>query len=132
MSPRRAVKFDRTDIGDDAQPKLTQAALRAVSEATMTQQLEEAIGESKGVVSAPAVQPATSSTSASAGSIRALVSHLMTKIDGNSVTPSTSSSSQHPPTVEVLAVKPHRAVIAPKDHVKGAAVHVTRIAHKKK
>ena len=94
--------------------------------------LEEAIGESKGVAGAPAVQPATSSALASTDSIRALVSHLMTKMDSNSAAPSTSSSSQHPPTVEVLAEKPQRAVIAPRDHVKGAAVHVTRLAHKKK
>ncbi len=130
---RRAVKFVNNVSEHGAQPKLTQASLRAISEATVARQVEEAIAESKGGVDPPAAPPAaTASGSASAGSIRAIVSHLMSKMESNSTAPSTSSSSQHPPSIEVFAEKPRRAVIAPKDHIKGAAVQVTRQARKKK
>ena len=132
-SHRRAVQFTSTTgagAGGDAQPKLTQAALKAVSEASTA----EAIGESKGISREPLVPPQpTTSSAPSAGNMKALVSQLMSRMDRTANADTTSSTtSSHPPTVEAVSERPHRAVIAPADHIKGAAVRVTRLASKKK
>tara|TARA_A100001035_G_C27503356_1_gene373013 strand:- start:149 stop:487 length:339 start_codon:yes stop_codon:yes gene_type:complete len=108
--------------------------LKAVSEASIAQHVAEAIGESKGTSREPLVfsQPTTSSAP-SAGSMKALVSQLMSRMDSTANADTTSSTtSSHPPTVEAVSERPHRAVIAPADHIKGAAVRVTRLASKKK